>query len=366
MFGSATPPHLKRTLKTLIPGQGATVSWQGQTVINFASNDYLGLKNHPLLKERAIDYIERFGVGAGSSRLVSGSHHYHDQLEKRLASLTGFEAALLMNTGYQANVSILAALADRDTLILLDRHCHHSLIQGARLSGGKIRRFEHQDFNHLTKLLRAPARKKIVVTESLFSMDGDITDLNALIALKEEFGAFLYVDDAHAVGVFGEKGLGLTAGKKGIDLALGTFGKAFGCFGAYLLCSQSLREQLIQTCGGLIYTTALPPPLVGAVEAALDLIPGMESERIRLQTMAAALREKLAGQGYSTGRSSTHIIPVIAGSEESALALESALLERGCFAPAIRPPTVPSGESRVRLSLTALHYDEHIKRLLGE
>lgn len=360
MRESATPPELKRTLKSLIPGSGVEIAWNGKPLLNFASNDYLGLKNHPLLKSRACRYIELYGVGAGSSRLVSGTHIYHDQLETRLAETFGFESALIMNTGYQANVSLLSVLADRDTLILLDRHSHHSLVQGARLSRAKIHRFA--DFDHLEKLLKLPG-KKIVVTESLFSMEGDITDLPRLIRLKNEYGAFLYVDDAHAVGVLGENGAGLTHGLD-IDLVLGTFSKAFGSFGAYVLCSNRLKEQFVQACGGLIYTTALPPPVIGAIEAALDLIPTMESERSHLQNISRYLRLKLLEKGYRTGRSASHIIPIIVGSEESAVNLERRLLELGCYCPAIRPPTVENGESRVRISLTSGHTIEHIEQLL--
>ncbi len=360
MFRSSISPNLKRTLKTLVPGSELSLLWQGKTVINFAGNDYLGLKNHPCLKERAIRYIEQYGVGAGSSRLVSGSHIYHDQLEKRLAAMMGYECALLMNTGYQANISILSALADRDTLIVMDRHCHHSLVQGARLSQGRLLRFAHQDFDQLKKYLKdSPYKKKVIVTESLFSMDGDITPLTDLKSLAAEYGAFLYVDDAHAVGVLGPKGLGLTAGA-GIDLVLGTFGKAFGSFGAYILCSRPVCDLLIQKCGGLIYSTALPPPIVGAVDAALDLIPAMDKERSHLEQTASLFRQKLQTLGIDIGCSASHIIPLIVGSEEQALDLESRLFERGCFAPAIRPPTVAKGQSRVRLSLTAEHTEEHL------
>lgn len=362
MHSRSIAPHLKRTLKTLIPGSELTLVWQGKEYINFASNDYLGLKSHPLLKERAIRYIEQYGVGAGSSRLVSGSHHYHEQLEERLAALTGYECALLMNTGYQANVSLLSALADRDTVIAMDRQCHHSLVQGARLSGALLRRYAHQDLDQLRTFLKESPGKKVIVTESLFSMDGDLSDINALKEIAEEYGAFLYVDDAHAVGVMGEKGLGLSAGA-GLDLALGTFGKAFGSFGAYVLCSRATRDWLIQKCGGLIYSTALPPPLVGAVDAALDLIPAMDKEREHLKKLSASLRQRVKSEGRDTGLSASHIIPLIVGSEENALALENCLLERGCFAPAIRPPTVPKGSARIRLSLTAAHTEEHVQRI---
>lgn len=351
-------PLLRRALKRVIPHPDGTLEWQGKTLINLSSNDYLGLRHHPHLKAGAIAYIEKYGVGVGSSRLVSGNHPYHEHLEERLARMTGYEAALILNTGYQANLTILAALAERDTLLLLDHNCHNSLIEGARLSGAEWHRFRHQDFEHLKRLLASP-KKKVIVSESLFSMDGDFTDLDALEEIAREFGAELYVDDAHAVGVYGVQGLGLTA-QRGIDYVLGTFGKAFGSFGAYLLCSHEARDFLIQRCKGLIYTTALPPMIVGAVEAALDLIPAMEEERRYLKELARTIRSDLTKCGYDIGHSTSHIIPVIVGSEEEALEMERELFEAGFFAPAIRPPTVPPGKSRIRLSLTAHRRDDAV------
>ena len=289
-----------------------------------------------------------------------------------LAQGKGSETALVMNSGYQANLTVLAALADakvvgKPVTVLADRLCHHSLLQGVLLSGAKLLRFRHNDKAHLETLLQAQQGAHIIiVSESVFGMDGDRADLATLIALARTYGAMLYIDEAHATGVCGPRGFGLCANYKGqIDIAMGTFGKALGSFGAYIACSQSLRDYLIQRCGGLIYSTALPPSVLGANLAALELVPQMDSERAYLQEQSARLRDFLRAQGWDCGASVTHIIPVILGGEDSALNLSERLAERGILAPAIRPPTVPRGSSRLRISLSTAHKTEDIDRLIA-
>ena len=356
-----------RALRPLEHLPNAEVCVNGQTLINFCSNDYLGLSQHPLLKAKAVEFTERYGVGSTASRLICGTVECFDQVERKLADLKGAEAALILNSGYQANVSILPALADRETLILSDSLNHNSLIQGALLSRCHVERFRHNDVQHVRELLQKHQVKDysriFIITESIFSLDGDVSDISALSELADEYEALLIVDEAHATGVVGERGMGLTCGQK-VDLTIGTFGKACGSFGAYVTCSERLREYLINCCTGFIYTTALPPAVLGAIDAALDLIPEMDNEREELHANSEFMRSSLHKLGYDTGDSTTQIIPVIMGDEVEALNMSKRLEENGILALAIRPPTVPPGQSRIRLSLSALHTKEHIERLL--
>ncbi len=280
---------------------------------------------------------------------------------------------MVLNSGYQANLTVLAALADADVVgkpvtILADRLCHNSLLQGAILSGARLMRFQHNDYEHLENLLGEQAAKGahvIIVSESAFGMDGDCADLVALTALAQNFDAMLYIDEAHATGLYGPNGSGFCAAHKGkIDIAMGTFGKALGGFGAYAGCSATMRDYLIQRCGGLIYSTALPPSVLGTIEAALELLPQMEQERDYLREQSNRLREGLRQQGWDCGASTTHIIPVILGDEEAATQLANILKQNDILAPAIRPPTVPRGTSRLRLSVSALHSKQDIDQLL--
>jgi 8-amino-7-oxononanoate synthase len=350
----------------------------GVSLINFASNDYLGLSQHPLLIERARECAARYGAGSTASRLITGNNPLHERIEAKLAAGKGTEAALVLASGYQANLTVLAALADsgvvgRPVTILADRLSHNSLLQGGLLGGAvgdtKLLRFHHNDAAHLEILLRQQAEKNaqaIIVTESVFGMDGDCADLDALTTLAETYQAMLYVDEAHATGLYGPSGFGFCAAHKGrVDIAMGTFGKALGSFGAYIACSAAIRDYLVQRCGGLIYSTALPPMVLGAIDAALDLLPQLDHERAHLAAMAARLRKALQAQGWNCGASATHIIPVILGDEEAATNLSDHLREHGILAPAIRPPTVPRGTSRLRLSLSAAHKDDDIDHLIA-
>lgn len=344
----------------------------GVTLINFGGNDYLGLSQHPALISAAKDCAARYGAGTGASRLVTGNPALYTKIEMHIARGKGTEAALVMNSGYQANLSVLAALADSENVgksvtILADRLCHNSLLQGAILSGAKLIRYRHNDLQHLEELLvHAEGTHVIIVTESVFSMDGDCADLDSLIALKNKYKAMLYVDEAHATGVLGPNGFGLAALHKGeIDVVMGTFGKALGSFGAYVASSHALREYLVQCCHGLIYSTALPPAILGSILIALELLPQMEVERKTLQDYAQNLRAALSKQGWNCGVSSTQIVPVLLGDEQAAMALAEFLKQKGILAPAIRPPTVPRGTSRLRLSLCATHKPEDIEYLIG-
>ena len=358
--------HQLRHLRTVTPLSGAEVLLNGRQAINFSSNDYLGLASHPRLQQAAIESLQACGTGATASRSTCGSHPGFERVEEKLAALKGFPKALVLNSGFQANISLLPLLADRHSLLLADRLNHSSLIQGAVLSQCKMQRYRHSDLEHLRQLLEknqagAQART-LIVTESVFSMDGDSSDVDALIRLADEFQALLVVDEAHATGVLGPHGMGLTCGKA-VDLVIGTFGKACGSFGAYIACSESMWEYILNCCAGFVYSTALPAAVIGAAEAALELIPQMDEERAQLHARADLLRHTLWAQGWSTCLSTTQIIPVLVGDEQEALELSAWLEEKGVLAMAIRPPTVAPGQARIRLGLSALHTREHIETL---
>ena len=356
-----------RRLRSVKPLSGLTVESAGRVLINFSSNDYLGLSQHPLLKERARDYLNRYGTGCGASRLVSGNLDCYGELEEKLAALKGTQTALVMNGGFQTNLTVLSALADDKSFIALDRLSHNSLLQGTLLSGAKWSRFHHNDGDDLDRRLEAPRAKladeRWIVTESVFGMDGDRCDMDGLIASAKKSQAKLFVDEAHSTGLFGKSGMGLAAGKS-IDLIMGTFGKACGSFGSYVACSKTTREFLINCCSGFVYSTGLPPPVLGAIDAALDLIPTMDSQRLRLCEMADYVRSSLKEIGFSTGESSTQIIPIMIGDDCEALSFSAHLENCGILAMAIRPPTVPVGTARIRLSLSCAHSDEQIEKLL--
>lgn len=361
--------HQFRKLVQVEPGlTGAVVKKEGQKVINFCSNDYLGLAYHPKVIDRSVEFAKKYGAGSTASRLVSGNYSIHEDLENKLAETFDVEAALLFNTGFQANATVLSTLADRNSLILADKKVHNSLLQGALLSRAELQRFRHNDYEHLETLLQKAQSKSYnriwIVSETVFSMDGDQNDLGRLIALAESYDALLFSDDAHALGVLGEKGLGLNFGRKGIHITLGTFGKAFGGFGAFVGCSKAMKDYLINFCSGFIYTTALPPAAVGAIDAALELIPAMEKERSRIQKNIEYLKLHLQEIGFETGVTNSQIIPVIIGDEEETLALSRQLQNDGIWAAAIRPPTVETGSARIRITLTASHQQEDINQLL--
>ena len=366
-LGNRLSLNLYRRLKTVRPLSGVEVEVDGRRMLNFCSNDYLGLSRHPLLEERAIEYLQKYGSGSTASRLVCGNYDCFEMVEKRIAELTENESALILNSGFQANVSLLPALADRDTLILSDRLNHNSIIQGALLSRCRIKRFRHNDMNHLEELLKENRdnglSRILVVTESVFSMDGDRSDIDTLVRLNEQYDSFLIVDEAHGTGVLGKKGMGPTCGKN-VDMVMGTMGKALGSFGAYIACSEKTREYLINFCYGLIYSTALPPSVIGSIDAALELIPTMDKERRDLFRKAALFRSSLNELGYDTGKSTTQIIPVILGDEKNALELSKWLEDNDILAMTFRYPTVAPGESRIRLSLSALHTQEHLERVV--
>jgi 8-amino-7-oxononanoate synthase len=352
---------LRRATTPVRPVSAGRVLREGRALLNFSANDYLGLARHPALAASAAEYATRYGTGATASRLVCGTLEPHAALEARIAAMKGHEAAMLLASGWQANAAVLGALlrfAGPGAALFADALNHSSLVHGARIAGIRPHRFRHNDLAHLADLLvahPAPPGKRFIATESVFSMDGDRADIAALAALAEQHEAFLYIDEAHATGVLGAGGMGLCAGMPGIDLVMGTFSKALGSFGAYVAGSRALIDFLQNTCAGFIYTTAPPPPVLGAIDAALDLVPTMHAERAHLATQASRVRDAFNHMGIDTAGSSTQIIPALVGDAAAALALADALRAKGILAVAIRPPTVPPGTSRIRFALSAAH-----------
>jgi len=361
----------RRTLRPAELAAHGRLRRDGEECIDFTSNDYLGLSLHPLLIERAREFTARLGAGAGASRLLTGTSEAHLALESRIAAFKGSEAALLFATGWQANAAVLPALiaAAPGAAVFTDRLIHASLHHGCAAAGARQHRFRHNDLDHLEELLEAKGREapaRIIVTESVFSMDGDVPDLARLTDIARRHDAFLYLDEAHATGVLGPGGAGLSATLPvGGDLVMGTFSKALGCFGAYVAGSRLLCDYLVNTCSGFIFSTAPPPGVLGAIDAALELVPSMDEERRHLGELGDQLRQGLAALGIDSLESSTHIVPAVIGEAQDAVRLSEALAGRGIVASAIRPPTVPPGTSRLRLALRATHEPEDIEQLLA-
>lgn len=361
---------LRRDLIPVEASDARTIRVGGEAYLNLASNDYLALRFHEALIERAGKWVEAFGVGSGASRLVTGNLGCFATLESKVAELKRRPAALIMASGFQANATILQALLDRNVLgaeplVFSDRLNHASMHFGCAAAGVREIRYRHRDAGHLQTLLsqyQADSRPKFILTESVFSMDGDVAPLTELGRIAREHGAMLIVDDAHATGILGEGGQGLSGEA---DLVIGTFSKALGGFGAYVACSAVSRGYLVNRCSGLIYSTALPPPVLGAIDAALDLLPSLEAERAHVTALAQRFRLGAHSLGLETGGSTTQIVPLMVGSNHAALALSKRLREAGFFATAIRPPTVPSGTARLRLAFTAAHKQADIDALLN-
>ena len=346
---------------------GALHDATGRALIDASSNDYLGLSQHPLVKTRAAEWAERHGAGAPASRLVTGTRDITLAVEEKLARFKGCEAALLFSTGFQANATVVPALAGLDDTATLfsDELNHASIVHGCRLARARTQVFRHLDLDHLEQLLGGSTGRKLILTESVFSMDGDRADLPALVQLAERHGAALYVDEAHSSGVLGPQGRGLAAECGGVDVVMGTLGKAFGAFGAYIAGSRLLIDYLVNRCSGFIYTTALPPAVLGAVDAALELIPTMDGERHRLAAHGQRLRHALAALGLDTLESTTQIVPAVLGSEVDTLAAAARLEAAGILAVAIRPPTVAPGTSRLRFALSTALAEPEMDRLLA-
>lgn len=370
-LGRAASQNRRRALRAVEPLDGGRVRLGGRELIDFSSNDYLGLARHPALIARAKAYAERYGAGSGASRLVRGTFEAHAEVEAKLARLKGAEAALLFASGWQANAAVLPALfalGEGPALVFADRLIHSSLHHGCQAAGVRQVRFRHNDLDQLERLLAERAEdpgRRFILTESVFSMDGDQADVSRLVDIADRWGAFLYLDEAHATGVMGPRGMGLSGLEPGrVDLAMGTFSKAMGSFGAYVAGSKALIDYLTNACSGFIYTTALPPPVLGAIDAALDLAPRMDAERAHLKALGERLRSGLAKAGIDTLAASTQITPAVVGEEAAALEVARRLEAEGVLAIAIRPPTVPKGSSRIRFALSAAHAAADVDRIV--
>jgi 8-amino-7-oxononanoate synthase len=342
---------------------------EGRRLLSFCSNDYLGLASDADVVAGATRAAGTHGAGAGASRLVTGGFDIHADLEAGLAELTGRESALLFVSGFQANSSVIPAVAGRPGMVLCDREAHASIRVGARLSHADVVRFRHNDVEHLDSLLAEHATgggdAPLVVTESLFSMDGDRAPLAEICEVAQRRGALLMVDDAHAVGVFGERGEGLAAAYPRVDVLLGTFGKALGSSGAFVACSEVMRAYLVNFCAGVVYSTAPAPPVVGAAHAALDAIRSGRLDLACYRAFVASAHQAFHEAGFDTSPSDSQIIPIRLGADRDALGCEAFLRSRGILAVAIRPPTVPEGTARLRISLTARHTREHVGQLVA-
>lgn len=360
---------LYRRLRRVDGEQGPTLSLDGREVINFSSNNYLGIANHPALAAAAKAAIDRYGCGSGASRLISGNMALHEELESRLAAFKGTEAALVFNSGFQANIGVISTLAGDGDAIFSDALNHASIIDGCRLARARTIVYGHNDLGRLEQALEQARgfRRKLIVTESIFSMDGDEAPLAGIVELAEKYGAAVMVDEAHATGVFGREGAGVVQ-KLGLGesvlVQMGTLGKALGCFGAYIAGSHGLRDLLINRCRSFIFTTSLPPAVMAMAIAAIDLVQREPDRRDALRHNGHRVRGGLAGLGFQLGGSEGPILPLIIGDAGKCMEFSEALLENGIFAQGIRPPTVPPGTSRLRITLMATHTLEHIDRAL--
>jgi glycine C-acetyltransferase len=360
---------LYRTLRTVAGAQTPRVTLEGREVLLLCSNNYLGLADHPLLKAAAIRATERYGTSSGASRLVSGTMELHVALEERIARFKGTEAALVFNSGYAANSGIIPAIAGRGDVIFSDRLNHASILDGCLLSRARLVRYPHNDTAVLRRLLEQHPTDglRLIVTDGVFSMDGDCAPLVELLELKEEFGALLMVDDAHGTGVLGATGRGTAEQcgvRDGIDIQMGTLGKALGGFGAYSAVSAEIAEYLVNRARSFIFSTSLPPATLAAAVAAFDIVDAPEGAalRRRLADNSRRFRERLSAAGFDTMGSETQIVPLFVGEAEPTMAFTAALLERGLYVQGIRPPTVPVGCSRLRCTLMATHDPVELER----
>jgi 8-amino-7-oxononanoate synthase len=360
--------QLRRRLQMREGPQSARLVLDGQTLVNFGSNDYLALAADPRLTRAVADAVHHEGWGSGASPLVTGYADSHRQLAQRLAEFEGTEAALVFSSGFAANAGAIAALVGPGDLVCCDRKNHASLFDGCRLSRADVRIYPHNDCERLTSLLkdRERYRRRLIVTDGLFSMDGDFAPLDDLADVAEQNNAMLLVDEAHATGVFGENGRGVAeyfGVEHRVHVRIGTLSKALGCIGGFVAGSRSLVEWLVNCARPYVFSTASPAAMAAAATAALDIVRNEPQRRQELLVHARQLREDLQRQGWNIGASASQIIPLVVGGPERAIALSQQLRERGVFVPAIRPPTVPDGEACLRISLTAGHTDAMLAML---
>ncbi|MGE0645600.1 MAG: 8-amino-7-oxononanoate synthase [Nitrospira sp.] len=360
---------LLRGVTSLESATGATIQYRGREVILLSSNDYLGLATHPDVVHAAIEATKQFGTGSGAARLVSGTLPPHAQLETTLAMFKGTEAAVLFGSGYLANCGVIPALIERGGLILADRLCHASLIDACRLSQADFRVFRHNDCEHVESLLRGRAgeRPALIITEGIFSMDGDLAPLPDLASLSEQCGAMLYVDDAHGTGIMGPTGRGTIEHfdlEHRVPFHMGTLSKALGSYGAFLVGTQTFIHYVINMARPFMFTTALPPAVAAASSAALSVIDREPERRARLWSNQQRFIDGLKKVGCRLTSTASPILPVLVGDAASASTFAERLLAHGVYATAIRPPTVPDGTSRIRFTVTSEHTVDQLDEAL--
>lgn len=363
---------LLRRRRILEGAQGVRVRVDGKELLSFCSNDYLGLASHPSLVRAAREGAQCFGVGAGASHLVTGHSAIHHELEQKLAEFAGLPAALLFSTGYMANLGVITALLGRNDALFADRLNHASLNDAALLSRARMLRYPHGDLAALEKQLAGSnARRKLVVSDAVFSMDGDIAPVPELLALCEQYDAWLLLDDAHGFGVLGATGRGILEyyAPRSLDVSrlvyMATLGKAAGVFGAFVAGAPALVDWLVQSARSYIYTTATPPLLAAALLESLRVMDAEDWRRERLAELISALRQGLESSRWTLMPSETPIQPVLVGSSKEAVRVSDGLLRQGILVPAIRPPTVPQGTARLRISLSALHTRQDVEQLVS-
>jgi 8-amino-7-oxononanoate synthase len=356
---------LYRRLRSVSGPQGPRVLLDGKPVLLLCSNNYLGLADHPRVREAAAEAAMRYGAGSGASRLVSGNMTIHRRLEEQLAVFKRSEACLLFGSGYLANAGVVSTLAREGDVVFSDELNHASIIDGCRLSKAETFVYDHCDTEHLEwGLGQAEGRGSLIVTDGVFSMDGDVAPLERIVELAQRYDARVMVDDAHGTGAIGPDGRGAVAAaglEDEVDVVVGTLGKSLGSYGAYVCCDKPMAKYLINTARTLIFSTALPPPAVAAAMAALGLLREQPRRVEKLQRNAQVLRDALAAEGLPSPRSSTQIVPLIVGDADDTVRASERALERGVFAQAIRPPTVPAGTSRLRLALMASHTKSELR-----
>ena len=354
-------------LRCVVPVDEAHLNSSKEAILNFASNDFLALSKHPHVKKNTIKYALEWGAGNTGSRLVTKHLECHWSVEEKLADLVGKESSLLFSSAYQAQQTLLGAVGGNRSLFFIDRFCQNSLIQAATSSQAKLLRYEHQNISQLRNLLEkhkeTPCKAKVIISESLFGLSGETCDLKALINLAEEYQVLLYIDDTHAMGMMGKNGMGLASHRSGIDLVTGAFGKVCGFFGAYISLSHLMREYLLAFSPQIAETTVLPPAVLGAISAALDLIPDMQVERKNILHESECLRSSLSSMGWDTREGNSHIIPLFFSSEREMLKITRELSRKNILVTHLSYPTVPKGISCLRLTINALHTREDLDTL---
>jgi len=361
--------NLYRALKSFEPIDAVHARCEGKKITLFSTNDYLGLSRDPRIIEAFTKEARRSGTGASASRLISGTFDAHTRLEEKLAAFKKKEAAIVFATGYTTNVGTISSLCSKEDLIIIDKLNHASIIDGCRLSGATLRVYPHKSIGKLESLLSHSGnfRRTLIITDSVFSMDGDLALLREIVTLKEKYGAFLMVDEAHATGVFGEGGRGL-AEREGVedkvDITMGTFSKACGLLGGFIAGSSVLINYLKNKARSFIYSTALPSPIMSAVAKSFEIIETDKALQEKLWRNIEHTRNGLTDLGLNIGKTASPIVPVFVGDEKQTIRFSSLLFEQGIFVPGIRPPTVPKGTSRLRVSISAAHTKDDVEKLI--